>query len=238
MEDDHVKNHGGPAPSSTTTTTTTNSAYLDATRSERSVWLMKCPPLLTRSIQTSDPSRPFGKVVVSIDPLSTDNDSPKFTMVLPASDSGNPPDLYKMEMSKDFIPMCVFSESTQGRLAVEGKVLNKFDVRPRTEDFDSYGKLCRERTKKHMIKNRQIKVIDNDNGTNMRPLPGMVGLMNMGCNEKKKVSSKGSEMKRTRRDRGEMEEVLFKLFERQPNWTLRHLIQETDQPEVMLFSYR
>ena len=29
-----------------------------------------------------------------------------------------------------------------------------------------------------------------------------------------------------------MEHIMFKLFERQPNWTLRQLIQETDQPEV------
>ena len=29
-----------------------------------------------------------------------------------------------------------------------------------------------------------------------------------------------------------MEDIMFKLFERQPNWTLRQLIQETDQPEV------
>ena len=43
---------------------------------------------------------------------------------------------------------------------------------------------------------------------------------------------KSSELKRTRRDRNEMEEIMFKLFERQPNWTLKQLIQETDQPEV------
>jgi transcription initiation factor TFIIF subunit beta len=49
------------------------------------------------------------------------------------------------------------------------------------------------------------------------------------------VPAKGSDMKRTRRDRGEMEEIMFKLFERQPNWTLRQLIQETDQPEVGFF---
>lgn len=29
---------------------------------------------------------------------------------------------------------------------------------------------------------------------------------------------------------------MFKLFERQPNWTLRQLVQETDQPEVCLSS--
>lgn len=46
------------------------------------------------------------------------------------------------------------------------------------------------------------------------------------------MPAKGSEMKRTRRDRDEMEEIMFKLFERQTNWTLKQLIQETDQPEV------
>lgn len=49
------------------------------------------------------------------------------------------------------------------------------------------------------------------------------------------MPAKGSEAKRTRRDRTEMEEIMFKLFERQPHWTLRQLIQETDQPEVGFF---
>lgn len=31
-----------------------------------------------------------------------------------------------------------------------------------------------------------------------------------------------------------MEEVMFNLFERQSHWTLRNLIQDTDQPEVNL----
>jgi len=39
-------------------------------------------------------------------------------------------------------------------------------------------------------------------------------------------------MKRTRRDHGKIEEIVFKIFERQPNWSLRNLIQETNQPEV------
>lgn len=41
-------------------------------------------------------------------------------------------------------------------------------------------------------------------------------------------------MKRTRRDRGELEDIMFKLFERQPNWALKQLVQETDQPAVCL----
>lgn len=45
---------------------------------------------------------------------------------------------------------------------------------------------------------------------------------------------KQSDVKRTRRDRGELEDIMFKLFERQPNWALKQLVQETDQPAVCL----
>ncbi|KAA8534337.1 hypothetical protein F0562_031836 [Nyssa sinensis] len=139
-----------------------------------------------------------------------------------------------MDMSTDFIPMSVFSESSQGRLSVEGKIFHKFDMKPHNENIEEYGKLCRERTNKYMIKSRQIQVINNDNGRHMRPMPGMIGLKASGPSDKKKMPGKGSDMKRTRRDRGEMEDIMFKLFERQSNWTLKQLLHETDQPEQFL----
>ena len=52
--------------------------------------------------------------------------------------------------------------------------------------------------------------------------------------KKKTAPVKGSDMKRTRSDRGELEDIMFKLFERQPNWALKQLVQETDQPAVCL----
>ncbi|CAL1374326.1 unnamed protein product [Linum trigynum] len=240
-----------------TTTTTTNSGqkhnngnnnsnrtgvviggFLETAKSERSVWLMKCPSLVSRSLRSpfpDDPSRPVAKVVVSVDPLNSNDDesSTEFTMELAATESGDAPKSYTLDMSKDFVPMSVFAESPQGKVFVEGKILNKFDVKPHTESLENYGKLCRERTKKCMTRNRQIQVIDNDKGTHMRPMPGMM-TTSFTVHEKKKPPAKASETKRTRRDRGEMEDIMFKLFERQPNWTLRQLIQETDQPELFL----
>lgn len=53
--------------------------------------------------------------------------------------------------------------------------------------------------------------------------------------KKKAAPVKGSDVKRTRRDRGELEDIMFKLFERQPNWALKQLVQETDQPAVHTF---
>lgn len=50
--------------------------------------------------------------------------------------------------------------------------------------------------------------------------------------KKKAQPVKQTEVKRTRRDRGELEDIMFKLFERQPNWALKQLVQETDQPAV------
>ncbi|XP_004498699.2 uncharacterized protein [Cicer arietinum] len=212
--------------------------YVDTTKSERAIWLMKCPPLVSQSLRSppSHPSLPLAKVVVSIDPLkSKDDDSPpEFTMELGGSNQGHVPTCFAMDMSKDFLPMSVFSNTIQGKIAVEGKILNKFDMRPHNQNLDSYGKLCRERTNKYMVKNRQIQVIENDSGARMRPMPGMVTFSVAGPSEKKKTTGRGTETKRTRRDRGEMEEIVFKLFETQPNWSLRNLVQETDQPEQFL----
>lgn len=45
-----------------------------------------------------------------------------------------------------------------GKVAMEGKVEHKFDMKPHGENIEEYGRLCRERTNKSMIKNRQIQV--------------------------------------------------------------------------------
>ncbi|KAG8657479.1 general transcription factor IIF subunit 2 [Manihot esculenta] len=214
----------------------TGGLLVETTRADKAVWLMKCPALVSHSLNnpsSDDLSRPIAKVILSIDPLnsSDDNSSRQFTMELADNESGNTPKSYSMDMSEDFIPMSVFSESSQGKISVEGKILFKFDMRPHNENLENYAKICRERTKKYMTKGRQIQVIDNDNGSHMRPMPLMI---TSGSSEKKKPPPKATDTKRTRRDRGEMEDIMFKLFERQSNWTLRQLIQETDQPEQFL----
>ncbi|KAB1203766.1 General transcription factor IIF subunit 2 [Morella rubra] len=235
-------------------------------------------------------------------------------MEMAGAEGGNVPKSYSLNMFKDFVPMSVFSETNQGKVSIEGKVEHKFDMKPHGENIEEYGKLCRERTNKSMIKSRQIQVIDNDRGVHMRPMPGMIGFISStskvsamsfsseqcafyefntvlillhvgfcylssgggtlppaaggggwfdtsalpgplfgsgecyveGClpcrrpgsiwpmDKKKTAPVKQSDVKRTRRDRGELEDIMFKLFERQPNWALKQLVQETDQPAQFL----
>lgn len=44
-----------------------------------------------------------------------------------------------------------------GKVAMEGKVEHKFDMKPHGENIEEYGKWCRERTSRSMIKGRQIQ---------------------------------------------------------------------------------
>ncbi|CAH2064321.1 unnamed protein product [Thlaspi arvense] len=222
---------------------------------DRSIWILKCPSLVASSLQyfpfPDESYRPVAKVALAIDPLATEDEETKFVMELARAESGNIPKRYALDMSKDFIPMCAFSDTSDGneispvpyasvatvgsfgrRTTAEGKIKNKFDMRPHNESIESYGQLCRERASKYMCKNRQIQVIGNASGMHLRPMQPMI--IPTANPDKKKLTNKTSDMKRTRRDRREMEEVMFNLFERQSNWTLRLLIQETDQPEQFL----
>ncbi|KAL6616138.1 hypothetical protein ACP70R_038408 [Stipagrostis hirtigluma subsp. patula] len=222
--------------------------HLETARADRSVWLMKCPTVVSRAWQEAasssaseaggganpNPNPVVAKVILSLDPLRDDQPM-QFKMEMAQVDNGNIPKSYSLNMFNDFVPMCIFSESNQGKLACEGKVETKFDMKPHRENLVDYGKLCRERTNKYMDKPRRLQVLSDDHGMRMRPMPGMVGLIPAGPKEKKKaMPTKPSDTKRTRRDRGELENILFKLFERQPNWSLKQLMQETDQPEQFL----
>ncbi|KAL3603392.1 hypothetical protein D5086_004251 [Populus alba] len=229
MEEDH--SNGGNSSSS---------GNLETSKADKAVWLMKCPVVVAKSWKchhtSSSDSAPLAKVVLSLDPLQSDDPSAlQFTMEMARTETGNVPKSYSLNMFKDFVPMGVFSETPQGRVSMEGKVEHKFDMKPHEENIEEYSKLCRDRTKKSMIKNRQIRVIDNDRGVHMRPMPGMVGLISSTSKDKKRTQPvKQSDVKRTRRDRGELEDIMFKLFERQPNWALKQLVQETDQPAQFL----
>ncbi|CAN7052883.1 hypothetical protein IGI04_027944 [Brassica rapa subsp. trilocularis] len=220
---------------------------LDLENADQVLWMMKSPvavsktweklaPSSSSSSYSSYPSPGFtslAKVVQSVDfPLT----EPKFNMEMVGAEYGNMPKSYSLNMFKDFVPMNVLSVvGLEDKPAAEGTVEQKFDMKPQGEDIEEYARLCRERTSRSMVKNRQIQVIDNDRGVHMRPMPGMHGFGSSNSKEKRKaLPVKQTDVKRTRRDRGELEGIMFNLFEGQPNWTLKQLVQKTDQPAQFL----
>ncbi|KAJ8419618.1 hypothetical protein Cgig2_023886 [Carnegiea gigantea] len=160
--------------------------YVDTSRAERAVWLMKCPAVVSRSLHSINDNNnlPVAKVVVSIDPLrSNDNDSTQAFIRLN-------PGVYLVHVDIDdcFLTLKFFLRAD---ILYVPQVIG---------------------TEKPII-----------------PMPGITHVQ-----ERRKQVVKASEPKRTRRDREEMEEIMFKLFEQQPNWTLKELIHKTDQPEQFM----
>jgi transcription initiation factor TFIIF subunit beta len=103
--------------------------YLETARADRSVWLMKCPPVVSRAWQaasassSSDAANPnpvVAKVVLSLDLLSNEEPSLQFKMELAQTNTGNTPKSYSLNMFQDFVPMCVFSESNQAPYLLQG----------------------------------------------------------------------------------------------------------------------
>ncbi|KAL2498423.1 Transcription initiation factor IIF [Abeliophyllum distichum] len=88
-----------------------SSSTIDTAKAERSVWLMKCPPVVSQAWQAAaaTDSPPVAKVVVSLDLLSSEEPSAlHFTMEMAGSEAVNVPKSYSLNMSKDIVPMCVF----------------------------------------------------------------------------------------------------------------------------------
>ncbi|CAH8363990.1 unnamed protein product [Eruca vesicaria subsp. sativa] len=219
---------------------------LDLEKADQNIWMMKSPVVVTKTWEKLAPPLPpppsyssytpsgyisLAKVVHSLElvPLT----EPKFNMEMVGAEYGNMPKSYSLNMFKDFVPMCVFSTvDLQDNPAADGVIEQKFDMKPQGEDIEEYARLCRERTSRSMVKNRQIQVIDNDRGVHMRPMPLMNSFISK--EKRKAVPVKQTDVKRTRRDRGELEGIMFNLFEGQPNWTLKQLVQRTDQPAQFL----
>ncbi|KAE8709898.1 cysteine proteinase 15A-like [Hibiscus syriacus] len=100
-----------------------NDGFLDMGKADKSVWLMKCPIVVAKSWEkqaSSSDSQPVAKVVFSLDPLKPDE--PQFTMEMVGSETERIPKSYTLNMFKDFVPMCVFSETSQGAVAMEGRL--------------------------------------------------------------------------------------------------------------------
>ncbi|XP_024007829.1 general transcription factor IIF subunit 2 isoform X3 [Eutrema salsugineum] len=193
---------------------------LETENADEMVWLMKCPPRVDKawrdlSASTSSFSSDFvllAKYMDSVNLLLPDC-SPELTMEMVSVELCNISKLYSVNKSNDLVPASIFSEADQGKLAVEGTITQKLDLTPHC-DIEQYGKLIHERSRK--------QVLDNYRGERLMPNPNMVR------------KERKQHVRRTRGNRSEVEAKMFVLFERQPKWTLKQLLQETNQPKGLL----
>lgn len=211
---------------------------LDVSRADRPVWLLKVPFRVSQTWQQqADAGNPLAKLVHTIDPTKSGPDDSEFSLELSSNEVAGLqvaglPKGFILNTNKDLIPMHIFSETPQGKLSVEGRVEHKFDMKPNNLVSDEYRKLCRDRLDKSKIKTRTLQVLEKDHGGFMRPHPVTIGPTYTA--KKKAGVAKAPETKRTRIERGDLELLVFKLFEQQAYWTLKQLVAETQQPEAFL----
>eukprot|EP00250_Pteridium_aquilinum_P028129 c36630_g1_i1 orf=675-1451(-) len=208
-----------------------SSSLLDVSRADKPVWLLKVPLRVSQIWQQQvDAGNSLAKLVVSLDP--TTSEECQFSLEMLGNELAGMPKGYILNSNKDHVPMHTFSETPQGRLAIEGKVEHKFDMKPNNFVSDEYRKLCRDRLDKSKIKTRTLQVLEKDHGGFMRPQPVTIGPTYTA--KKKATVAKAPETKRIRIERGDLELLVFRLFEQQAYWTLKQLVAETQQPEAFL----
>ncbi|CAH8384742.1 unnamed protein product [Eruca vesicaria subsp. sativa] len=171
-----------------------------------------------------DPYLPLPKVIVSIDPLAFVDDDTKVVMELARAEFGNIPKRYALDMYKDSVLMFVF-----GDLSVEGKIKNICDMRLHNETLRAMDTFAMKEQTSICAKancSRSMKIplecvcghwsMISPTAAAVFKIQHLKPLFKNTVNaayyspEKKKVVNKTLEMKRTRRDRGEMEEQFLK----------------------------
>lgn len=224
--------------------TSTSAAPLHVENANRSVWLLKVPNFVSkkwkaecdRAAKSNEGhSVELGKVRIA---NNSTEQTPGIFLDLAASGLDNMPQAIHLREQTDSITPTVVFADLQGRLSAEGRVKRKFDlVMNSSADLDvldpAYRQLNRDRSAKAAAKTRTMQVLSEAPSSQMRP--GTMQRVSFGNKEStRKRFEKGQFERRARMEKDDLENLLFRLFERQSRWNFIQLQKETDQPAVWL----
>jgi len=175
----------------------------------------------------------LGSLRLPVHPANATDSSGTAPIVLTLSNpqTADLPEEYQMRTTRNSGPaMLVFSEQ-EGKVASKGVVVYRLDAEAKAKQTarggtevrltgdPAYRKLSRERHEAAATKGR-IQVITETSITDLRRPLGA-----------EPVSTKRkAEEKRTAMERDDLQQALFKLFERQARWAFVQIQRQTDQP--------
>eukprot|EP00013_Stygamoeba_regulata_P010604 CAMPEP_0177670742 /NCGR_PEP_ID=MMETSP0447-20121125/24272_1 /TAXON_ID=0 /ORGANISM="Stygamoeba regulata, Strain BSH-02190019" /LENGTH=216 /DNA_ID=CAMNT_0019177967 /DNA_START=222 /DNA_END=872 /DNA_ORIENTATION=- len=140
---------------------------------------------------------------------------------------GTFPNEYGITLTTDPNPIHIISQDASGALSVEGRVEKKGELKP-VELTQQYRELCKERTHNVRALKRTTLPTDGRLVDAEGIYPKMLGLPQHMQKRNTVID------KRERMDRVLLENKLFALFEEKQLWSLRDLINATNQPAVWL----
>jgi transcription initiation factor TFIIF subunit beta len=207
---------------------------LETKRADYEAWVVKVPKFVGRTFQEAA-NKKIGKLRIYVDPFENDP-SKKLkhsTVELTGKEAADVPKQYVLANQPSDVVMHVFQDvqdatTSEHKIALEGKVKFKLDMRPRSIDDADYHRVSKERMVQAQTKTRVTQ-----SSTEMRfvPLPKARNLIRF---TESAIAEKAE--KKERMEKKALEDKLFGLFERQPYWSLKQLLLETKQPADWLKS--
>eukprot|EP00897_Mesotaenium_endlicherianum_P006329 jgi/Mesen1/5724/ME000289S04818 len=228
----------------------------DMSRSQQSIWLIKLPTFVAEGFKAAGKTGgSMGRVRMALDPLNPDAQNTEYSLHLAPCEGVSIPLSYVLKYTPDNIPMQVFAQHPEGTVSVEGRIEAKLDVQPGGNNDASYRQLIKTRDKSYNTPKRKLQVwLGDRGGVTSIPLPG--DSLAAFTKDKRKAAerererdggggargggiggagpSRPSDAKRVRMSRDSLEALVFKLFESQPHWGLKQLIDATEQPQQFL----
>lgn len=208
----------------------TANGILDTQHAERRVWLVKVPDYLAERLQDMDEDN-VDLGTVQIIPAGPNGPARVQVNLNPNGPCGDLPLEYTMPFTKCQQKMYIWAEDEAGRpVAMEGRVEQECQLKPLLND--QYRQVMQQRESLANRPKRTVRMIDGEEETSHRL--GLIPHVNeyeMMMRRRKRYEP---EQRKERLPREEVMESIFRAFERTPHWTLKGLLEVTQQPAVYL----
>jgi len=205
-----------------------NTGIVDIASANRRVWLVKVPDYLADRLEQLDEDG-VDLGVVRATPVSAGAPASVKLLLSPGGPCGDLPLEYTMQLSKCDQTMHLFCEDLAGQaLLVEGKVEQECHLKPVLNE--QYRDVMRRRNEVANKPKRTIQVVDAQGAT----VPGFVKHVSEHQVRAKERRRYEPELRRERLPKVEVMDILFRAFERIPHWTLKGLVDHTQQPTTYL----
>lgn len=202
---------------------------LETKRGDYEAWVVKVPKFVGRTFHEAANDKKIGKLHIYVDPFQKDETKSltHSALELTGKEASEVPKRYILANQPSDMPMHVFQDvqdatTSEHKIALEGRVKFKLDMRPRSIDDADYHRVSKQRMVEAQTKTRMTQ-----SSAEMRfvPLPKARNLVRF---TEAHIASKAE--KKERMEKKALENMLFGLYERQPYWNFKQLVLETKQP--------
>eukprot|EP00771_Trimastix_marina_P002611 gnl/Trimastix_PCT/3751.p1 GENE.gnl/Trimastix_PCT/3751~~gnl/Trimastix_PCT/3751.p1 ORF type:complete len:293 (+),score=93.17 gnl/Trimastix_PCT/3751:22-900(+) len=206
---------------------------------QRALWLVKVPNFLHEAWMNSPGDKPIGKIN-----MERNGDSPIPNVSIELDDRpefADIPKQFNFRSKTGQPPTHVFSRRADGKLSIDGMVILNADAAPTFTDKYRFVRRNRVQAIVQQRALRTIREVEVDTNGHVRKTAAQaprVKVLSESLPHKRPHSpphrGKVQKLKRDRLPKEDVQDLIFHAFEQQSHWSLKGLLQKTDQPQAYL----